>query len=91
LEACPAETSSPASRRSRATYGSGGEISHTRLTVGQGKLCLIRSRDDGATWDPTSQQPVFDLADDRRAHPATTAANRTRARRRSTSSTRTSS
>jgi len=47
-----------------ATYGSGGEISHTRLTVGQGNLCLIRSRDDGSTWDATSQQPVFDLSDD---------------------------
>ncbi|MBL8699666.1 MAG: exo-alpha-sialidase [Alphaproteobacteria bacterium] len=47
-----------------STYGSGGEISHTKLTVGQGRLFLIRSRDDGASWDPASQQPVFDLADD---------------------------
>jgi len=51
-------------KRIPATYAGGGEISHTRLTVGQGKLVLIRSRDDGATWDPGSLQPVFDLADD---------------------------
>jgi len=47
-----------------ASYASGGEISHTRLTVGQGNLVLIRSHDGGRTWDPASQQPVFDLADD---------------------------
>jgi len=47
-----------------AAYASGGEISHSRLTVGQGRLFLIRSHDDGITWDPASQQPVFDLADD---------------------------
>jgi hypothetical protein len=45
-------------------YGDPGEVSHTRLTVGQGRLFLIRSHDDGATWDPDSQIPVFDLADD---------------------------
>jgi hypothetical protein len=45
-------------------YGSAGEISHTRLTVGQGELVLIRSRDAGVTWDPGTQQAVFDLADD---------------------------
>jgi len=44
-------------------YGTSGEISHTRLTVGQGKLILIRSHDDGVTFDPASQQPVFDLSD----------------------------
>jgi len=47
-----------------SAYASGGEISHTRLTVGQGRLFLIRSSDDGVTWDPDSQQAVFDLADD---------------------------
>jgi hypothetical protein len=46
-------------------YGDDGEISHTRLTVGQGRLFLIRSRDDGASWDEASQQTVFDLADDK--------------------------
>jgi len=51
-------------KRIPSDYASGGEISHTRLTVGQGKLCLIRSRDDGASWDPSTLQPVFDLADD---------------------------
>ena len=47
-----------------SAYGSIGEISHTKLTVGQGKLYLIRSRDDGVTWDPESQQEVFDIGDD---------------------------
>jgi len=45
-------------------YGSDAAISHTRLTVGRGRLFLIRSRDDGLTWDPESQQVVFDLGDD---------------------------
>ena len=44
-------------------YGTAGEVSHTRLTVGQGNLVLIRSSDNGTSWDPASQQPVFDLAD----------------------------
>lgn len=47
-----------------STYGTSGEISHTKLTVGQGRLFLIRSRDDGVRWDADSQQEVFDLADD---------------------------
>lgn len=45
-------------------YGTSGEISHTKLTVGQGKLFLIRSPDDGATWDAKSQLEVFNIADD---------------------------
>lgn len=44
-------------------YAAAGEVSHTRLTVGQGKLILIRSHDNGVSWDGESQQPVFDLAD----------------------------
>jgi hypothetical protein len=47
-----------------STYAADGDISHARLTVGQGRLFLIRSRDDGQTWDADSRQPVFDLADD---------------------------
>ena len=30
-----------------SSYAADGDISHTRLTVGQGRLFLIRSRDDG--------------------------------------------
>lgn len=45
-------------------YGDDGEVSHTRLTTGQGRLFLIRSRDQGASWDRDSQIAVFDLADD---------------------------
>mgnify|MGYP001258170540 CR=1 FL=1 len=47
-----------------SAYGTSGEISHTRLTVGQGRLVLIRSHDDGHSFDAASQQDVFDLADD---------------------------
>ncbi len=47
-----------------STYGTSGEVSHTQLTFGQGKLYLIRSHDDGITWDPASQQEVFDISDD---------------------------
>lgn len=46
-----------------ATYANGGEISHTRLTVGQGRLLLARSHDDGVTWGGSDLQPVFDLGD----------------------------
>ena len=49
-------------KRIPAAYGAESEISHTRLTMGQGCLYTIRSRDDGATWDPQSLNPVFDLA-----------------------------
>ncbi len=45
-------------------YASNGSISHTRLTIGQGRLFLIRSHDDGVSWDTAGAQPVFDLADD---------------------------
>jgi hypothetical protein len=49
-------------KKIQSAYASGGEISHTRLTVGQGKLVLVRSHDAGATWED-GLQPVFDLAD----------------------------
>lgn len=51
-------------KRIANAYADAGEISHTRLTVGQGNLVLVRSRDDGANWDQGNPQPVFDLADE---------------------------
>jgi hypothetical protein len=42
-------------------YGHAAEVSHTKLTVGQGELFLIRSRDGGRSWDPSTLQPVFRL------------------------------
>lgn len=45
------------------SYDSAASISHTKLTVGQGNLVLIRSQDGGASWDASSQQEVFDLGD----------------------------
>lgn len=51
-------------KRIPASYASAGEVSHTRLTVGQGKLHLIRSSDGGATWAAGTLLPVFDLAND---------------------------
>lgn len=44
------------------SYETDAEISHTRLTVGQGRLTTIRSRDGGRSWDADSQQTVFDLS-----------------------------
>ncbi len=44
------------------SYGNAGEVSHTKLTVGQGELVLIRSSDGGRCWDPSTQQSVFRLS-----------------------------
>jgi hypothetical protein len=49
-------------KRIRNSYAAAGEVSHLKLTVGQGDLHLIRSRDKGATWDPATLQPVFRLS-----------------------------
>jgi len=49
-------------KKIESAYAAPGEISHTRLTVGQGRLVTIRSPDGGRTWDGESLQPVFDLA-----------------------------
>jgi hypothetical protein len=43
------------------SYGASGEVSHTKLTFGQGELFLIRSQDNGRSWDPATQQSVFRL------------------------------
>ncbi len=48
-------------KRIPSTYGAAAEISHTRLTVGQGRLVTIRSADGGARFDPGSLNVVFDL------------------------------
>jgi hypothetical protein len=44
-----------------SSYSSYGEVNHQRLTVQLGHLVTIRSRDNGKSWDPTTQQQVFDL------------------------------
>jgi hypothetical protein len=46
------------------SYDDAGAISHTKLTIGHGRLVLIRSRNGGESWDEDSQISVFDLADD---------------------------
>ena len=77
-------------KRIPSTYGAAAEISHTRLTVGQGRLVTIRSADGGARFDPGSLNVVFDLgtsAEEICGRAATT----TTASRPSTSSTATSS
>jgi hypothetical protein len=42
-------------------YGNASAVSHTNLTYKRGQLFLIRSRNGGASWDPSSQIPVFTL------------------------------
>lgn len=42
-------------------YGDPGDVTHTKLTMGPGELTLIRSSDNGRTWDPATRQPVFRL------------------------------
>lgn len=49
-------------KRIRNSYGAAAEVSHTKLTVGQGELHLIRSRDGGRSWDSATLQPVFRLS-----------------------------
>lgn len=49
-------------KRIRNAYGTAAEVSHTKLTVGQGELHLIRSRDGGQNWDPETLLPVFRLS-----------------------------
>lgn len=44
-----------------SSYADSGDVSHVKLTVGQGELVLIRSRDGGRSWDPSTQQSVFRL------------------------------
>ena len=48
-------------KKIQSAYAEAGEISHTRLTVGQGQLKTIRSVDGGQSWDQESIQTVFDL------------------------------
>jgi hypothetical protein len=48
-------------KRIPSAYGAAAEISHTRLTVGQGRLVTIRSYDGGESFDPASLSVVFDL------------------------------
>jgi hypothetical protein len=49
-------------KRIQNSYDSSGAVSHTKLTVGQGELFLIRSRDGGRSWDTATLQPVFKLS-----------------------------
>lgn len=48
-------------KRIASDYGNQTEISHNKLTNQQGELYLIRSRDNGYTWDPTTFQSVHRL------------------------------
>jgi hypothetical protein len=48
-------------KRIPASYSASAEIHHDRLTVQQGHLNLIRSTDNGKSWDANSLLEVFDL------------------------------
>jgi hypothetical protein len=49
-------------KRITKRYDEVSEISHTRLTVGQGCLKTIRSNDGGQSWNDGDFQTVFDLS-----------------------------
>lgn len=48
-------------KKIESRYDAAPEISHTRLTVGQGQLKTIRSMDGGQSFDQDSLGTVFDL------------------------------
>jgi BNR repeat-like domain len=48
-------------KRIAIDYRDQAAVSHNRLTYRQGELYLIRSSDNGCTWDPDSFQPVHRL------------------------------
>src|SRR5262245_36637472 len=48
-------------KRIKASYGGEAEISHERLTFRQGELVLIRSRDNGRSWDTSDLTHVHRL------------------------------
>lgn len=49
-------------KRIAASYGTAADVNHEKLTFGEGELVLIRSTDDGATWNGEALQPVHRLA-----------------------------
>lgn len=48
-------------KRVPSDYGQPEAVDHRNLTGNKGEIVVIRSRDDGATWDQSSITPVFDM------------------------------
>jgi len=46
--------------RADCTYVSGADVNHDRVTMSRRQMCIIRSRDNGRTWDEGNLRPVFE-------------------------------
>ncbi|MBT2188215.1 sialidase family protein [Sphingobium nicotianae] len=49
-------------KRVPTAYGSAQEIDHTNMTRNKGEIVVIRSTDNGKSWDRNSIVPIFDMA-----------------------------
>jgi hypothetical protein len=48
-------------KRVPSDYGQASDVDHTNLTRNMGEIVVIRSRDNGRTWDKNSIVPIFDM------------------------------
>jgi hypothetical protein len=48
-------------KRVPTSYGQYADVDHTNLTRNMGEIVVIRSTDNGRTWDPSSIVPIFDM------------------------------
>ena len=48
-------------KRVPTSYGQPDDVDHTNLTRNMGEIVVIRSTDQGASWDQSSITPVFDM------------------------------
>jgi len=49
-------------KRVPSNYGQYADVDHSKLTRNMGEIVVIRSRDNGKTWDRNSIVPVFDMS-----------------------------
>lgn len=49
-------------KRVPSNYGQYADVDHTNLTRNMGEIVVIRSSDNGSTWDPASIRSIFDMA-----------------------------
>jgi hypothetical protein len=49
-------------KRIPSNYQVYADVDHNQLTRNAGHICIIRSADNGRSWDAASVQPIFDMA-----------------------------